>query len=213
MKSRGSGIVISGLLIVWMICSNPGCNTHSNRTDRKPCTERAVFQDPAKSNYILPFPVGNKYILSQSYCYADGGHRNQLAYDFALPVGADVTAARGGILLETRSDLEDTGNSPDPGDHNHIFIQHKDGSVAFYAHLQQNSIELQAGDTVKTGQKIASSGNSGNTGNFPHLHFGVYQGWPAKEGEDLAVSFKNAEGPLDSLGGLIADQWYTALPY
>ena len=85
--------------------------------------------------------------------------------------------------------------------------------MSFYAHLQQNSIVVDVGDTVETGQRIASSGNSGNTMNFPHLHFGLYEGWPAREGFDLPVTFRNVEGPLDSLGGLIADEWYRALPY
>ena len=49
--------------------------------------------------------------------------------------------------------------------------------------------------------------------NFPHLHFAVYRDWPPQEGFDLPISFKNVKGPLDSRGGLIADEWYEALPF
>ncbi|MCB9282440.1 MAG: M23 family metallopeptidase [Lewinellaceae bacterium] len=177
------------------------------------CLERAQFGDPKASPYILPFPVGKTYVLSQTYCNPTGGHSGQLAYDFALSIGDPVTAARQGVVKEIRADVPDNGTNPNPGDHNHVFIQHTDGSVAFYAHLQQNSVLVKAGDQVQAGTQIASSGNSGNTGGFPHLHFGVYEEWPPVEGFDLPINFKNANGPLDGRGGLVADQWYEALAY
>jgi murein DD-endopeptidase MepM/ murein hydrolase activator NlpD len=157
--------------------------------------------------------VGTAYTISQSYCDPFGGHSNQLAYDFAIPVGADVIAARAGVVRLTRDDVPDDGSGTDPTVHNHIYIQHTDNTVAFYAHLQQSSVAVQVGQSVSTGQRIAASGNSGNTGGIPHLHFGVYRAWPTVEGEDLPVNFRNAEGPLDSRGGLQYDSLYTALPF
>ena len=63
-----------------------------------PCLERAVFGDPAESPYVLPYPVGRSYRLAQAYCYPRGGHRNQLAYDFDMPIGEPVVAARAGVV-------------------------------------------------------------------------------------------------------------------
>ncbi|MCB0635885.1 MAG: M23 family metallopeptidase [Lewinella sp.] len=210
MKSfRSSWWLLLGLAF---LTTDATCNKENPSSSPPPCQERAVFGDPAMSPYALPYPAGHAYVLSQSYCYAQGGHRNQLAYDFALPIGDTVTAARAGVVLEVREDLADTGSSVDPGAHNHVFVEHADGTVAFYAHLQQDGVAVQAGQTVALGQFIATSGNSGNTGNFPHLHFGVYQGWPAREGYDVAVNFYNAEGPLNAAGGLVKDEWYLALP-
>ena len=57
-------------------------------------------------------------------------------------------------------------------------IEHPDGTVAFYAHLMQESVVVGVGQQVARGELIALSGNSGATGGLPHLHFGVYQGWP-----------------------------------
>ena len=178
-----------------------------------PCLERAVFGDASQSPYILPYPVGQSYRLMQGYCYPKGGHRNQLAYDFETPVGAAVIASRSGMVMEIRGDLPDDGKQPESGQHNHIMIKHEDGTVAFYAHLKRGSILVKVGDGVSQGQPIAASGNSGNTGGMPHLHFGVYEGWPATEGFDVPMNFRNAEGTLDKRNGLRPGGYFKALPY
>jgi len=183
--------------------------------NRKPlaCMERAVFGEPSQSPYILPYPVGASYRLMQGYCYPNGGHRNQLAYDFETPVGSEVIAARSGLVMKVRSDLPDDGKQPESGQHNHIMIKHDDGTVAFYAHLKHNSILVKVGDRVSQGQPIAESGNSGNTQGLPHLHFGVYESWPAKEGFDVPVNFRNVEGTLDQRKGLRPGGYFKALPF
>ena len=182
------------------------------RQEPLPCLQRAVFGNPAESAYVLPYPVGASYRLAQSYCYPCGGHRDQLAYDFEMPIGETVTAARGGIVRQVRNDVPDAGSEEDPGRHNHIMIQHDDGTVALYAHLKQGGIAVREEDRVEIGQRIALSGNSGNTLGEPHLHFGVYQFWPATERFDVPVNFRNAEGPLDGRGGLLPGGHYKALP-
>jgi murein DD-endopeptidase MepM/ murein hydrolase activator NlpD len=175
------------------------------------CVERARFGHPAESQYVLPYPVGVQYELSQSYCFAAGGHRNQLAYDFSTPVGSEVVAARAGTVQEVIEDQPDSGTETDPNVHNRVLIQHDDGTVAFYAHLLQNGVLVEAGQRVEAGQLLGYNGNSGNTGGFPHLHFGVYQSWPPQEGNDVPVNFSNALGPLDERGGLYRGVVYKAL--
>jgi murein DD-endopeptidase MepM/ murein hydrolase activator NlpD len=175
--------------------------------------ERAVFGDPAASPYVLPYPVGCSFRLAQGYCNPRGGHRNQLAYDFDMPIGEPVVAARAGVVRRVRDDLPDTGATPDPGQHNNILILHDDGTVAFYGHLKQNSVVVRVDQRVVQGQRIAASGNSGNTLGEPHLHFGVYQSWPATEGFDVAVNFRNADGPLNERRGLITGAVYEAQSY
>jgi murein DD-endopeptidase MepM/ murein hydrolase activator NlpD len=173
-----------------------------------PCLERAEFGDSAVSPYLLPYRPGEFYLLAQSYCRSDGGHRNQLAYDFAMPVGRDVLAARAGEVVAVKEDSPDDGRGR--GRHNFVFVQHEDGTVAFYAHLQQEGVLVGVGDTVAAGDVIALSGNSGLTGR-PHLHFGVYRWWPPQEGFDVPVNFRNAAGRLDPHGGLIEGLVYEAL--
>ncbi len=174
------------------------------------CVARAVFGAPGESDYVLPYPVGQEHFLRQSYCFAGGGHSNQLAYDFSLPIGAPVVASRAGAVVRVEDSFEDTGL--DASRLNSIHIQHVDGTVAFYAHLRQHASRVSLGDVVTVGQQIASSGNSGAT-LAPHLHFAVFRSWPPREGADLAVNFRNAEGRLDSRDGLLEGVRYLALPF
>jgi murein DD-endopeptidase MepM/ murein hydrolase activator NlpD len=176
---------------------------------RSSCIDRDTFGPPADSEYVLPFPVGAVYRMSNSYCWPAGGHREQLAYDFAMPIGDPVVAARAGVVRTVKNDSPDDGQG---SDHNHIMVEHEDGTVGFYAHLQQASALVQPGDTVQKGQPIANNGHSGTT-DIPHLHFGVYAGYPPTEGADRAVNFRNTDGPLDCRGGLVMGESYRALVY
>jgi hypothetical protein len=173
------------------------------------CLDRAVFGDPDSSDYVLPFPVDASYPVYQSYCFPAGGHRCQLAYDFTIPIGDPVVAARTGIVRRVREDSPDDGQGV--GEHNYVFIEHEDGTTAFYAHLMQYSVIVSPDDTVMVGEQFALSGNSGYSGE-PHLHFGVYEDYPPVEGNDLPIDFRNADGPLDTRGGLIRGEVYTATP-
>jgi murein DD-endopeptidase MepM/ murein hydrolase activator NlpD len=173
------------------------------------CMERAHFGTPENSPYVLPYPVGSEYSMLQSYCNPRGSHREQLAYDFLLPIGDPVVAARGGEVMDVVDRWPDDDHH---NDHfNRVFIRHNDGTVAFYAHMQLGSITVAVGDRVRQGQQFALSGSSGTP--VADLHFGVYDSWPVRHEYDLAINFRNAEGPLDERGGLIEGEIYLALLY
>ncbi|MFC1640159.1 hypothetical protein ACFL3B_05290, partial [Gemmatimonadota bacterium] len=64
-------------------------------------------------------------------------------------------------------------------------------------------------------QTIAASGESGTPTlcaafmECAVLHFGVYRrSWAV----DIPINFENADGPLDSRGGLMRGTFYTVLP-
>ena len=175
------------------------------------CPERFSNLDYPVPDYVLPYPPGKKYILSQTCCNPGGGHSNQLAYDFALYFGDTICCMRSGMVMELLEDQPDNGGDITSTEHNFIIIKHEDGTVAFYAHLMQNEIFVEKGSYVEQGQKIARSGNSGNTLNFPHLHVGLHENYLPVETYDLPIFFRNAQGPADIDGKLITDNWYTAL--
>ena len=83
--------------------------------------------------------------------------------DIAAPVGTTVVAPRDGTVLAV-------GNSPSFG--HFLRLQHPDGYVSFMAHL--HGAVVAVGDTVRQGEKVAYSGNTGrSTG--PHLHYGLFR--------------------------------------
>ncbi|MBR4720070.1 MAG: M23 family metallopeptidase [Lachnospiraceae bacterium] len=84
--------------------------------------------------------------------------------DWATPVGTAVCASSGGTV---------TTAGWGRGYGYVVMIQHPDGKQTRYGHLSK--ILVKSGQTVKQGQKIALSGNTGvSTG--PHLHFEILVG-------------------------------------
>ena len=166
--------------------------------------------EPENSDYILPYPPGSIHELSQGYCNPWGGHRNRLAYDFAMPMGAPIVSARAGVVTNVVSHFRD--GDLRRGHNNRVLIRHSDGTVAWYAHLQHDSMVVKVGDTVGQGQLLAACGNTGNTGNLPHLHFEVFQNIPYDYDDAIPVTFRNAAGPRDDRGALLAKTSYEAAP-
>lgn len=58
---------------------------------------------------------------------------------------------------------------------NFVMIQHDDGTTTLYAHMYENTITVNYGDTVKAGQVIGKMGSSGQSTGM-HLHFEVRVG-------------------------------------
>lgn len=96
-----------------------------------------------------------------------GASSNHQGVDWGLPTGSTVVAASGGTVTKAGWG----------GGYGYvIYIRHPGGVETRYAHLSK--ILVSAGSTVKQGQKIARSGNTGvSTG--PHLHFELRMGGSA----------------------------------
>ena len=86
--------------------------------------------------------------------------------DFAVPIGTPVKAVHGGTVVKAGPN----GGGDGPAYGNAIVIKHANGKYSQYAHLSK--INVSVGSTVKTGQNIAKSGNTGNSSG-PHLHFEI----------------------------------------
>lgn len=95
--------------------------------------------------------------------------------DFAVPTGTGINAVLDGYVLWAKWNGA-YGNE--------VRLAHSGGSQTCYAHLK--SFSVKAGQTVKGGQRIGISDNTGNSSG-PHLHFGFrpphfnqnngYKGW------------------------------------
>ena len=86
--------------------------------------------------------------------------------DFAVPVGTTVKAAGAGTVVKAGPN----GGGDGPAYGNAIVVKHANGTYSQYAHLSK--IKVHVGQKVAAGQKIALSGNTGNSSG-PHLHFEI----------------------------------------
>ncbi len=88
-------------------------------------------------------------------------YRAHHGIDYATPIGTVIKAAyTGKVIFAGRKG----------GYGKTVVIRHAAGYKTLYAHL--SSYQVHVGQKVKTGQRIARSGNTGrSTG--PHLHFGL----------------------------------------
>jgi hypothetical protein len=156
----------------------------------------------APSLYKLPWSAGERYSVLQGNSQFDGAQNcvsgcsthdddaMRFAWDFALPEGTEVVAARGGtVALANGSWRPDhcgavsaTGAggivSPLIGNEaNFVEIDHGDGTSALYLHLSQVAPEIErkvkTGEPVLQGELLGLSGKTGFTQCLPHLHFQV----------------------------------------
>lgn len=84
----------------------------------------------------------------------------------------EVVAAAPGIILG-KHDGEFDMNCSFTGDWNAVFVEHADGSVAWYGHLKSGSLTSKTpGMSVSTGEYLGLVGSSGRSTN-PHLHLEI----------------------------------------
>ena len=142
-------------------------------------TWKVVLGDTSKTPdpyylYSFPFSRGRNFKVSQG----PGGafsHKDSYAFDFVMPLGTPVIAARDGIVASVKSDSNKGGpHALFIEDANYISIYHADGTLANYFHLALGGVKVKEGQRVKKGEVIGYSGNTGFS-NGPHLHFEVVQ--------------------------------------
>jgi murein DD-endopeptidase MepM/ murein hydrolase activator NlpD len=88
-------------------------------------------------------------------------HDGHLGTDYLLPIGTRILAAAPGQVVRSYYD-DDDGNV--------VTIQHPDGKLTIYCHLNERLVVSQ--QEVKRGDPVGLSGHTGKmAGPNPHLHF------------------------------------------
>lgn len=160
------------------------------------------------SNYCLPFKDGSSYKVLQG----EGGlftHYGDNAYaiDFDMPQDTEICAVRDGIVIFVKQSSNEGGpykkEYREKG--NCIWIMHDDGTTAIYYHIRQNGSKVKIGDSVKAGDIIGYSGNTGFS-TQPHLHLQLILFKGLSGFECIPIRFKGIDGPL------ISGEKYTAVP-
>ena len=129
--------------------------------------KKAAAKKAAAKKKISWIDPVRKYTLSAKFAQAGGMWQHKHSgQDFAVPSGTRVLAAHGGTVVKAGG--YGAGDGPAYG--NAIVIKHGNGTYSQYAHLSR--IDVNVGQIVKTGQRIALSGSTGNSSG-PHLHFEI----------------------------------------
>ena len=119
----------------------------------------------AEATGALPsfrWPVRGRVIAA--YGAKTNGKAND-GINLAVPEGTPVKAADDGVVAYSGNELKGYGNL--------VLIRHANGYVTAYAHASE--LLVKRGDTIKRGQVIAKSGQSGEVAS-PQLHFEIRKG-------------------------------------
>jgi murein DD-endopeptidase MepM/ murein hydrolase activator NlpD len=119
----------------------------------------------AEATGALPsfrWPVRGRVITA--YGAKTNGKAND-GINLAVPEGTPVKAADDGVVAYSGNELKGYGNL--------VLIRHANGYVTAYAHASE--LLVKRGDTIRRGQVIAKSGQSGEVAS-PQLHFEIRKG-------------------------------------
>jgi murein DD-endopeptidase MepM/ murein hydrolase activator NlpD len=131
----------------------------------EPAAAEAPAVKPSEATGALPtfrWPVRGKVITT--YGAKTNGKSND-GINLAVPEGTPVKAAEDGVVAYSGNELKGYGNL--------VLVRHANGYVTAYAHASE--LLVKRGDTIKRGQIIAKSGQSGEVGS-PQLHFEIRKG-------------------------------------
>jgi len=136
----------------------------TNVAEEKPVVEAASVKSSEATGALPTFrwPVRGKVITS--YGAKTNGKSND-GINLAVPEGTPVKAAEDGVVAYSGNELKGYGNL--------VLVRHSNGYVTAYAHASE--LMVKRGDTIKRGQIIAKSGQSGEVGS-PQLHFEIRKG-------------------------------------
>ena len=117
----------------------------------------------SSSGFIYPVPSGYTRVTTGMY-YSSGQYHGAVDFGSGGINGQPIYAVADGYVVTSERLSGSYGN--------YIIIAHYNGLYTLYAHGQDGSRTVSAGQTVKQGQQIMRVGSTGNS-TGPHLHFEV----------------------------------------
>jgi murein DD-endopeptidase len=117
--------------------------------------------------------------------------------------GADVLAVADGVIVDAVDGFPEPTRpiTLDNSAGNFVGLDLGGGRFAFYEHLQPGSVNVRAGERVRSGHVLARVGASGSVSSGPHLHFHVSDANSSLGAEGLPYVFRrfDALGAFESL--------------
>ena len=162
-------VALAGAALMTALTSTAAsaASTHEHEHSYLPFRDRPVVQSVTNAlGFALPLSTR----LRITTPFGERGPYWKLGYhpgmDFAVPVGTPVKAVADGVVIEAY----EAGYNKGYG--GYVKVDHGNGRHSLYAHLSR--VDVEEGQQVSAGDKIALSGNTGvSTG--PHLHLEIRQ--------------------------------------
>lgn len=136
---------------------------------------------PGQPDTFYRIPFSGIYTISQGNngTFTHNGWQT-FAWDFPMPGGTTVRAARGGRVVDLResssqscwnSNAQACQNCSGSASANFVKVLHQDGTEAWYGHFQNNGVFVSINQRVYRGTPLGRVGTTGcSTGNHLHLH-------------------------------------------
>jgi hypothetical protein len=119
----------------------------------------------------VPFACGRVFPVSQGHDTGSHLQNDTYAWDFRMPVGTPIVSAMEGVVRMARGDSNRGACDPKMAPYaNYVVVTHANGLETQYLHF--SAVVVKPGDTVRKGQLLGYSGNTGWSCG-PHLHFKV----------------------------------------
>lgn len=139
---------------------------NSNKKPSNPSTGGSAGSGSVSSSgFIYPVPSGYTRITT-GLNYSNDSYHGAVDFGSGGINGQPIYAVADGYVVTSKRLNGSYGN--------YIIIAHYNGLYTLYAHGQDGSRRVSAGDTVTQGQQIMNVGSTGNSSG-PHLHFEVRQ--------------------------------------
>ena len=147
----------------------------------------------------LPFPKNKKYTVIQenNTNFTHNSDWSRYALDFDLKINETICSATDGFVVGLVDKYKYGGKGQEWYPFANYLTIYEPGSGIFiqYVHLEENGSLVNIGDKVHRGQKIALSGNTGQS-TVEHLHFSALVPVNSEDG------LKSV--PIDFVGGIKA---------
>ena len=142
---------------------SPSSDDLEFRLDGESIDRYSLFNEATKDSEIVLFsPVTGT--ITDHY----NPQEKHFAIDIAVEMGTPVKAIADGTVIFAEWTAE-TGHV--------VIVEHIRGFISVYKH--NTALHKQQGDLVKSGEVLASAGNSGELSTGPHLHFELWSdGYP-----------------------------------
>lgn len=152
-----AGFLITPLVAVPFAIMGAAASTADTKTDAAPAVS-GNWGYPIAGGYSKGRGFGHNPVAGCGYCSV-----NHQGYDMAQGCGSTIFAAGPGSVI-TAGSYQGYGNT--------VRIDHGDGIVTLYGHMQWESLRVSVGDDVTAGTPIGAEGNTGKSFGC-HLHFEI----------------------------------------